>query len=94
MPTVEDALARITREAAERLEAYWLDQCGGRVSTTWQRHCDAARLMAVAGCHLCGWHYPDRVMEVDGDLWCNHCVREYGLEIRVDARHIPGLVLD
>lgn len=95
--TGAQALARIARDTAARLEAYWREQTPGPLSTHWTDYSEAARLVAEYGCKVCHWRYPRRVIDVGGDLWCDHCVREVGREVPLDGfyqpAHIPGYVI-
>jgi hypothetical protein len=53
----------------------------GRVSRFWTSQDEARAIVAEHGCRLCTWHYPGEVMDVSGDLWCHHCVREAMVEL-------------
>jgi hypothetical protein len=53
----------------------------GRVSRHWASQSEARAIIAEYGCRLCTWRYPGEVMDVSGDLWCHHCVREAMVEL-------------
>ena len=61
----------------------------GRISRHWKSQAGARAIIAEHGCRLCTWKYPGEIYDVAGDLWCIHCVREYGREIRVEPALIP-----
>jgi hypothetical protein len=63
---------------------------GKRVSAYWPSQAAARALIAEHGCRLCTWRYPGEIYDVDGDLWCHHCVREYGRDIVVRPALIPA----
>ena len=62
-----------------------------RVSAYWTSQAEARAIIAEHGCRLCTWKYPGEIYDVSGDLWCNHCVREYGVELHdLDPGLIPA----
>ena len=61
------------------------------VSERWTSQAKAQALVAVHGCRICGWKTPGEILDVDGDLWCYHCVEEYmGLRPGIPAK-VAGL---
>lgn len=61
-----------------------------RISTFWTSQTEAQALVAEHGCKVCTWQYPGQIFDVAGDLWCHHCVREYGDKISdLDPALIP-----
>lgn len=54
----------------------------GRVSQRWTSQAEARQIIADYGCRICTWRYPGEIFDVAGDLWCHHCVREIGRELR------------
>jgi hypothetical protein len=60
----------------------WFDMVtAGRVSTFWTSQAKAREIVAEHGCRLCTWKYPGEILDVSGDLWCHHCVREGLVEL-------------
>lgn len=61
-----------------------------RISEYWTSQAEAQALVAEHGCKVCTWKYPGQIFDVAGDLWCHHCVRELGAELRdLDPALIP-----
>lgn len=61
-----------------------------RVSSYWKSQAEARAIIAEHGCKLCTWRYPGEILDVGGDLWCHHCVREYSVEMNdLDPGRIP-----
>lgn len=53
-----------------------------QLSTYWKSQTEAQAIVAEYGCKVCGWKFPGKIWDVSGDLWCEHCVREIGAELR------------
>lgn len=53
-----------------------------RISEFWKSQDEARAIVAALGCRICGWKYPGQIWDISGDLWCHHCVREIGAELR------------
>jgi len=52
-----------------------------RVSEYWTSQTEAREIVAELGCKICTWKFPGEIMDVAGDLWCHHCVREIGAKL-------------
>jgi len=65
----------------ERAHATIDELAEGRVSRYWNDQGEARAIVAEHGCKVCTWKYPGEIMDVAGDLWCHHCVREIGAEL-------------
>ncbi len=66
------------------------DFAQGRISNHWKSQAEARAIIAEHGCKLCTWKFPGEIFDVAGDLWCHHCVREIGRELRnLDPALIP-----
>lgn len=62
-----------------------------RISEHWTSQADARAIVAEHGCRVCTWRYPGEILDVAGDLWCEHCVEEaLGLRPGIPAS-IPDL---
>lgn len=62
----------------------------GRVSTFWPSQLKAREIVAEHGCRICTWKFPGEIFDMSGDLWCHHCVREFGREfVDTGAALIP-----
>lgn len=52
-----------------------------RISEHWTSQAEAVAIVAEHGCKICTWKFPGEILDVAGDLWCNHCVREHLTEL-------------
>lgn len=62
-----------------------------RISEHWTSQAEARAIVAESGCKICSWKFPGEILDVAGDLWCHHCVRELGAKIAdLDPALIPA----
>lgn len=61
-----------------------------RISDIWHSQAEVRKIVEEHGCKVCGWKFPGEIYDVSGDLWCHHCVREIGAELKdLDPALIP-----